>query len=136
MTGFKPPQFPEFNIAETLKSPPVNVRGTVDSGDLASTFYDRLEEGIKDFETNTVEDEHIEAHVVLSNGETIVAYDFGYHNPNLFYIWGLDSQGNEVSVLAHVSTVQVVMRRLKNTPDHPKREIGFSGNVYPDDLKD
>lgn len=94
---------------------------------MADIFYDRLQRKIKDAERRVAEDEDLFVCYHCPNGETIVIERIGYYNPSLVELAGRDLNGDVCSVLAHMSSVSLVLKfqkRVQDSPE-PKRLIGF-----------
>jgi hypothetical protein len=66
----------------------------------------------------------IEAVIPLADGSQIVANAFGYCNPDLIKINGVDSDGNEVCLILHKSSFQVLFRAANQGPEI-KPQIAF-----------
>lgn len=97
----------------------------------AETFHRQLQTLANSFLGALAADEHLEARVVLASGESLLAADFGFQNPNLMLVYAWDADRNRIAVVAHYTSLQVVFRIKKVEPEEPKRTIGFSGNVEP-----
>jgi len=63
--------------------------------------------------------------VVLNDGSRIRASWFGYHNPNMIIVEGIDHLGNEVKLLLPHTNVQIVLIKVKKSDCEQKRVIGF-----------
>ena len=63
------------------------------------------------------EGQEIEAIVPLADGGRILVTCFGFHNPDLIKITGIDGEGNDVCLMAHKNTLQVVLRRVNSRPE-------------------
>ncbi len=70
------------------------------------------------------EGQDVEVVVALAGGGQIVVTWFGYHNPDIIKLSGIDASGNDVCLLAHKNTLQVVLRRATNSAQ-PKPPITF-----------
>jgi hypothetical protein len=90
----------------------------------ADTFYDRLRHHIEEFQKNLKEDEQLAIYSYAGPNEPILITDIGYHNPFLINLFGTDSKGNECCVLAHMSSIQLVLKIEKASPEE-RKEIGF-----------
>jgi hypothetical protein len=96
---------------------------------VAAAFYERLQECIREEEANLAEDEGLVAVVYLPGGHELYAFGFGYINPNIIRIWGVNPANDSMGCLvAHPNTVQILLRRHKrSTTQAPRRPIGFHG---------
>ena len=92
---------------------------------LADTFYDRLRQHIEGTQNQLKKDEQLVLYYYNQTGERILVTDMGYHNPNLIILYGQDSNGNECSVIAHMQSVQLVVKILKLENKAERRTIGF-----------
>lgn len=92
---------------------------------MADTFVDRLKGQKEAVEKESKDGEALVMSMHLANGETIVISEIGYHNPHLMIFYGEDSQGRDSSILAHVNSVQLVLRVIQIKDDDEKRPIGF-----------
>lgn len=90
----------------------------------ADTFYDRLRHQIENFQKDLKEDEQLAIYSYVGSNEPILITDIGYHNPFLITLYGTDSKENACCVLAHMSSVQLVLKIEKVSPEE-RKEIGF-----------
>jgi len=91
--------------------------------DLADWYHERLESHIREYQEELADDEDMSVAVILSNGRSIAATWFGYHNPNMITVYGVDEYGNEVKLLLPHTNIQVVLTKTKKGPE--RRSIGF-----------
>lgn len=92
---------------------------------MADTFHDRIEAQIKDYTETLADGEDLLIQVVLLNGSSIFPAWFGYHNPSMIVIDGVDGKGNEVRMLAHQESVQILMTKIPRVENVPRKTIGF-----------
>ncbi len=94
---------------------------------LASEFYKRLVEMIKDFDESL--DQNQEVGVKLASfGQTVTFHvtDLGYYNPSLIVFYGLMDNGQKVQLIQHVSQISFLLIAVqKLDPEKPKIKIGF-----------
>lgn len=97
---------------------------------LASEFYSRLVEMIKDFD-ETLDLEHEVGMRLVSYGQTVQFHieDLGYYNPSLIRFYGRMEDGSRVELIQHVSQISFLLIAVKRlNPEEPKRSIGFSNS--------
>lgn len=78
--------------------------------DSADAYVALIQKQIRHLSEQVMEGQIVEAVVPLPSGVQIVANSFGAHNPGVIKINGCDANGNEVCLLAHKSTLQVLLR--------------------------
>jgi hypothetical protein len=92
----------------------------------ASDFVDRIQRQLARFESEAGDDHVAIADVLLPDGRTFIATYFGYDNPSLVYVDGVDQDGREVRLLAPKDTVVVLMSKYrKDDLEAPITQIGF-----------
>ena len=98
--------------------------------DLAEAFVALIQKQMKKLADELADGQTVEAIVPLANGGRINASWFGYHNPDMVKITGVDADGNDVCLLAHKNTVQVMLRK---TPvgQEVKPQIAFQLSPQP-----
>ena len=90
----------------------------------AEWFHERIEKQIEDFAAELKEDEDLIASVVLPGGEEITATWFGYSNPNMLIVDGVDRNGRKVRILVGHTEVHVLLRGVPKMPERAN-PIGF-----------
>jgi hypothetical protein len=100
-----------------------------DPNSYASELYDRLQENIETSKANLQADEELAAYYYTASGGIIGITSFGYHNPYLIIIYGVDEQMNECKVLAHAYSFQIVLKVLKIENQNQRKTIGFIGDI-------
>ena len=83
----------------------------------AEWYQERIEIQISDFEKDLKKDEKMAVTVVLANGFSIAATWFGYHNPNMIIVEGIDGNGRHTKALIPQSSVQIILTAV--TEDVP-----------------
>ncbi len=95
-------------------------------GPMASDYHDRIKKQINEFAESLAEDEAVSASVILSNGQVLTATWFGYHNPYMIVVEGVDARGSEVRALIPMQSIEIVLSRAKKSEQaQPLRRIGF-----------
>ena len=95
----------------------------------ASNLYDRLQENIQTAKANLQADEELAAYYYIASGGIIGIKSFGYHDPYLIIIYGVDEQMNECKVLVHPYSFQIVLKVLKIENQNQRKTIGFIGDI-------
>jgi hypothetical protein len=95
--------------------------------ELADWYQERIHIQFDQFVEQLSDDETYTTKVILQSGEIIWPRAFGYHNPNMLVVSGLDDNGNEVILLTPHTTTQVIFIKMKKAESvEPKREpLGF-----------
>lgn len=98
----------------------------------AQLFFDQLRHWMNSFHANLRQDEYTVALYEDPVGNTITIRQIGFTNPHMIVLVGDDSYGNRSVVLAHLGSVQIILkavRRTENTTEQPKKmAIGFLGD--------
>ena len=112
-TGVKIPRFrmPSISLPENYK--------------LADTFYDQLRKNIEEIQKNVKKKEQLLIYYYPSPNEPILVTSIGFQNPYMMIFHGIDAMGNECAVLAHMLSVQLILRVVKIGDQKKKRKIGF-----------
>jgi len=103
--------------------PPIPTSQTNLSVYYCDRFYDNIQEQIKSFELRN--DEILIAEMQLNDGSKIRITDFGYRNPTLMIIYGIDRNSHEVQVLTSLANIQIVLTIIKKAEIKEVRPIGF-----------
>lgn len=93
----------------------------------AEWAFVRLTRLIREFESRLDKDEEIGVRGVGLPGDgVLMVHDLGYWGPDLLLFFGRDPDGRPVSLVQHVSRLNVVLSaRPKPEADQPARRIGF-----------
>jgi hypothetical protein len=100
-----------------------------DPNSYASNLYDRLQEDIQASKANLQADEELAAYYHMASGGIIGIKSFGYHDPYLIVIYGVDEQMNKCQVLVHPYSFQIVLKVLKIENQNQRKTIGFIGDI-------
>jgi hypothetical protein len=92
---------------------------------LANTLYDRVQHFIKNAEAKLEAKQELLVLFFDRVGRPILVSDLGYHNPNMMIVWGTDTNGEDCSVLVHMSSFELVLQVVEEKPEAPRRPIGF-----------
>ena len=91
----------------------------------AAWTYERLGEYIKGFEADLDSEHEIGARLV-SFGQSITFHiqNVGYYGPDIISFTGVDSEGQKVQLIQHMSQLSVLLIAMNKMGDEPNR-IGF-----------
>jgi hypothetical protein len=95
---------------------------------LADTFYENLQEQIKDREAELKSNEELELVYKDRGGENITITSIGYHNPFTMIFAGRDHDNNEIEILTHMASVELLVRTVQSSNPKNRRTIGFHGS--------
>ncbi len=110
--------FPKF---ELLKADPKLFKNQL----LADTFYNMIQKHITKTQARLKRDEQLIALFVADTGEQITITHIGYQNPYLMILYGIDSSSRECNILAHMNSVQLVLKIDKVEASRERRQIVF-----------
>lgn len=88
---------------------------------LAHEYTRRIEELINDFADKLKDDEGMAVFVILNDGTRLDASWFGFYNPDMIIVAGVDGSG-EVEALLPKTDIQILITRVKKSGT---RHIGF-----------
>jgi hypothetical protein len=91
----------------------------------AEQLYYALEEEINSQSNNLEDDEALHITAPLQNGSLIRVQEFGFRNWSLILIYGVDDNGNDVTLYVSHTNFQINVTTVKLKPEEPRREIGF-----------
>jgi hypothetical protein len=97
---------------------------------LADWFYEQLQKHIKETEKSLKEGEAIEVLYLIPSGGALLVTDIGYHNPNMIILYALDTEGQKCKVLAHMASLQLLIKNVPVKQEEAKRTIGFLGGQH------
>lgn len=95
---------------------------------LASGYYERLLEMIKDFDADLDEDHEVGMKLVTF-GQTVQFHveNLGYYNPGLIRFFGFTETGEDIELIQHISQISFLLMAVKRlNPEEPKKPIGFN----------
>ncbi|MGB9937743.1 MAG: hypothetical protein ACPK7O_08465 [Methanobacterium sp.] len=114
-------ELPDNKQQETIIMPqPLDPRNNMASG-----FIARMKELINDYAKELEEDEFIHVQVILNDGRCITAKNFGWYDPNIISVRGVDSHGNQIKAIIHHSNAQIVLIKVKKRSDEKKVDLEF-----------
>ena len=92
---------------------------------LADWYHERIEEHINEFAKDLAADEDLLATIVLADGRNIKATWFGYHNPNMIVVEGIDGADNDVKVLLPQTNIQILLTKIEKGKNQKRKILGF-----------
>ncbi len=116
MMNFKVPNFSPPDLTSNMTS------------HLASSFVERIENQVKEFSKTLKDDENYSIIVCLNNGNEIYANWFGYHNPYMIIIEGVNNNNDSLRLLIHMNTLQIILKKFKKEINTPRTIIGYQQN--------
>lgn len=108
--------------------PPEIARRPIEVGknyQLADTLYEHIQEFIRKAEAELGAKQRLVVLFFDRVGRPIVVSDIGYHNPTMMIVWGMDPEGNDCSILVHMSSFELVLQVVEEQQETPRRPIGF-----------
>jgi hypothetical protein len=91
---------------------------------LADAFYQRLREYIEGVVQHLQPGQQLEVYYFSAGGPILVT-QFGYLNPNIIVIYGVDIQNNRCSFVVHMSRVELEVRIRPIEQPVKRNTIGF-----------
>jgi hypothetical protein len=130
--------FPDLAQVETPErwAPLAAYRGLPDLGkplhdqSLADAFYQRLREYIEGVVQHLQPGQQLEVYYFSAGGPILVT-QFGYINPNIMVIYGLDVESNRCSFVVHMSRVELEVRIRAIEQPVKRNTIGFIHPAHP-----
>jgi hypothetical protein len=90
------------------------------ASELADAYVALIQKQMKHLSEELGEGMSIDAFVPVPGGGQIHVTWFGFHNPDMIKITGLDADGNDVCLLAHKSTLQVILKKVNQVDQKPQ----------------
>jgi len=117
---------PETELTGNKQMEPVQVLKPLDPrNNMASGFIERMKEIICDYRKELNEDEFLHVQVVLNDSRCITAKVFGWYDPHLVTISGIDSHGNKIKALMNPINVQITLTVFKKRFNEKKVDLEF-----------
>jgi hypothetical protein len=98
----------------------------------ADAYHERIEERINAFVSDLDEGEECAVEVLLRGGGRLSATWFGYWNPDMIMVQGVDGTGRKVEALIHRADVQIVLTAIPAEGEKQER-IGFQSRPAPEE---
>jgi hypothetical protein len=126
LNNFLPPDISKPVVAKVMLPKTQKIQVPVDTS-MADTMYDRLVKQIVQFQNELDEKEEVGAYLTHFGKDIVISIaDLRYHNPGLIIFDGYNEQGDKVTLLQHMSQVNVLLCGLKVKEERKPRRIGFA----------
>lgn len=102
------------------------LEGLLKDHKMADTHFNRLEQAIKRAEADLKENQQLLVLYCDRSGQLVQVLNLGYHNPYLIVLHGIDSVNNKCTVLAHMESLELVIKIISLENSHDRRTIGFT----------
>lgn len=114
-------------LTSAIAQPVTPFMSTISTSTLnpAKLMYERLGKYINDFESSLDEEHEIGARLV-SFGQALTFHinNVSYYGPDIISFDGVNSEGEKVQLIQHISQLSVLLVAMKKLEDRPRR-IGF-----------
>lgn len=91
----------------------------------AAWMHERLGNYIREFEINLDQDHEIGVRLVcFGQAVTIHVQSVGYHGPDIITFFGMNSEGEKMQLIQHITQLSFLLIAVKKIADEPRR-IGF-----------
>ena len=118
-------EFPEIEPFDITSDGDINRLFKLSEAHLAKYYYDKIKKVIKTFEERLSNNQFLHIEIILNDGSRITALSFGYYNPNMITVIGLNHNDEEVKLILPLSNNQIISTIKNVEPDKPQRKIGF-----------
>ena len=93
--------------------------------ELADEFFKQLRQQIEVTQTELRESEQLEIYYHPQGEEPFLVSKIGYLAPGLLVLYGTDGRNNDCKVLAHLQTVHLTLKLVRNGAPEKRRTISF-----------
>jgi hypothetical protein len=93
--------------------------------DLADELFKQFRQQIEITQTELRESEQLEIYYHAQGDEPILVSRIGYLPPGLLVLYGKDGRNNDCKVLAHLHTVHLTLKLVRNGAPEKHRTITF-----------
>jgi hypothetical protein len=93
--------------------------------ELADEFFRQLRQQIEITQNELRESEQLEIYYHTPGEEPILVSKIGYVSPGLLMLYGKDSRNNDCKVLAHLQTIHLTLKLVRNGAPEKRRTISF-----------
>ena len=93
--------------------------------ELADEFFKQLRQQIEVTQNELRESEQLEIYYDAPGEEPILVSKIGYLSPGLLVLYGTDGKNNDCKVLAHLQTVHLTLKLVRNGAPEKRRTISF-----------
>jgi hypothetical protein len=92
---------------------------------LVEEFFKQLRQQIEVTQNELRESEQLEIYYHAQGEESILVSKIGYLAPGLLVLYGKDGRNNDCKVLAHLQTVHLILKLVRNGAPEKRRTISF-----------
>jgi hypothetical protein len=93
--------------------------------ELADEFFKQLRQQIEVTQNELRESEQLEIYYHAQGEEPILVSKIGCLSPGLLVLYGTDGRNNDCKVLAHLQTVHLTLKLVRNGAPEKRRTISF-----------
>jgi len=93
--------------------------------ELANEFFMQLRQQIEVTQNELRESEQLEIYYHVQGEEPILVSKIGCLSPGLLVLYGTDGRNNDCKVLAHLQTVHLTLKLVRNGAPEKRRTISF-----------
>ena len=93
--------------------------------ELADEFFKQLRQQIEVTQNEMREGEQLEIYYHAQGEEPILVSKIGCLSPGLLVFYGTDGRNNDCKVLAHLQTVHLTLKLVRNGAPEKRRTISF-----------
>ena len=93
--------------------------------EMAEEFFRQFRQQIEITQTELRESEQLEIYYHTQAEEPILVSKIGYFAPGLLVLYGTDGRNNDCKVLAHLQTLHLTLKLVRNGAPEKRRTISF-----------
>jgi hypothetical protein len=93
--------------------------------ELANEFFMQLRQQIEVTQNELRESEQLEIYYHVQGEEPILVSKIGCLSPGLLVLYGTDGKNNDCKILAHLQTVHLTLKLVRNGAPEKRRTISF-----------
>jgi hypothetical protein len=93
--------------------------------ELADEFFKQLRQQIEVTQNELRESEQLEIYYHAQGEEPILVSKIGCLSPGLLVLYGTDGKNNDCKILAHLQTVHLTLKLVRNGAPEKRRTISF-----------
>ena len=93
--------------------------------ELANEFFMQLRQQIEVTQNELRESEQLEIYYHVQGEEPILVSKIGCLSPGLLVLYGTDGRNNDCKILAHLQTVHLTLKLVRNGAPEKRRTISF-----------
>lgn len=93
--------------------------------ELTDEFFKQLRQQIEVTQNELRESEQLEIYYHTQGEEPILVSKIGYLSPGLLVLYGKDGENNDCKVLAHLRTMHLTLKLVRDGASEKRRTISF-----------